>query len=320
MVDSYHIADESRQVYRNYYTVDNPAGAWILIKLPAWNANNEIVAIDGYGDNRQAHCVVHCGSRYQGLWGYQSEYNGIVVTKIRWKEVDSGKFAIVALIDGGITNLSIKSTSSLEISKTTADNAAFAISSSFFSSGGVFYGNVASATNADMLDGYHANGLLTALSNSNNGISITVGGTTKSISNISVNYAYESSKTNLLESHDERRNEYLPYEVPRGIRLRFQNSGNNGLNSGGYYGLLSWRSYGIGDDLSGGYPFQIAYLQSGDLCTRVGVGKESWSSWRTLAHLDSNVASATKLQTPRTIWGQSFDGTADVSGNMSDVG
>ena len=141
-VDNYHIADESRQVYRNYYTVDSPAGAWILIKLPAQNANNEIVAIDGYGDNRQAHCVVYCGSRYQGIWGYQSEYNGIVVDRIRWKEVDSGKFAIVALIDGGITNLNIKSTSSLKISKTTEDNAAFAISASFFSSSGVFHGNV----------------------------------------------------------------------------------------------------------------------------------------------------------------------------------
>ena len=46
-----------------------------------------------------------------------------------------------------------------------------------------------SSGNADTVDGYHANGLLTALSNSNNGISVTVGGTTKSISNISVNYA-----------------------------------------------------------------------------------------------------------------------------------
>ena len=42
---------------------------------------------------------------------------------------------------------------------------------------------------SDKLDGIHANGLLTALSNSNNGISITVGGTTKSVSNISVNHA-----------------------------------------------------------------------------------------------------------------------------------
>lgn len=31
-------------------------------------------------------------------------------------------------------------------------------------------------------------------------------------------------------------------------------------------------------------------------------------------------AQATKLQTPRTLWGQSFDGTANVSGNLSGVG
>lgn len=33
-----------------------------------------------------------------------------------------------------------------------------------------------------------------------------------------------------------------------------------------------------------------------------------------------NVASATKLQTPRTIWGQSFDGTGNVSGALSNTG
>lgn len=50
-------------------------------------------------------------------------------------------------------------------------------------------GYASSAGNSDTVDGIHANGLLTALSNSNKGISITVGGTTKSISNISVNHA-----------------------------------------------------------------------------------------------------------------------------------
>lgn len=43
-----------------------------------------------------------------------------------------------------------------------------------------------SAGNADKLDGIHANGLLTALSNSNNGISLTVGGTIKNLNNIQV--------------------------------------------------------------------------------------------------------------------------------------
>ena len=56
-------------------------------------------------------------------------------------------------------------------------------------SGNIGSQSVAYATNADTLDNYHANGLLTALSNTNNGISVTVGGTTKSVSNISVNYA-----------------------------------------------------------------------------------------------------------------------------------
>lgn len=40
----------------------------------------------------------------------------------------------------------------------------------------------------------------------------------------------------------------------------------------------------------------------------------------TLALTSDNVASATKLQTPRTIWGQSFDGTGNVSGSLSGVG
>ena len=39
----------------------------------------------------------------------------------------------------------------------------------------------------------------------------------------------------------------------------------------------------------------------------------------TLALTTDNVASATKLQTARTIWGQSFDGTANVSGAITDA-
>ena len=39
-----------------------------------------------------------------------------------------------------------------------------------------------------------------------------------------------------------------------------------------------------------------------------------------LAYTTSNVSSTTKLQTARTIWGQSFNGTSNVSGNMTGVG
>lgn len=41
---------------------------------------------------------------------------------------------------------------------------------------------------------------------------------------------------------------------------------------------------------------------------------------RDIAFTDSNVSSATKLATARTIWGQSFDGTGNVSGDMTNVG
>lgn len=53
--------------------------------------------------------------------------------------------------------------------------------------------------NSDKLDGIHASGLLTALSNSDKGISITVGGTTKSVSNISVNYASSAGNADTVD-------------------------------------------------------------------------------------------------------------------------
>lgn len=43
----------------------------------------------------------------------------------------------------------------------------------------------------------------------------------------------------------------------------------------------------------------------------------SFSDWKQLAFLTDNVASATKLATARTIWGQSFDGSGNVSGNIT---
>ena len=44
------------------------------------------------------------------------------------------------------------------------------------------------------------------------------------------------------------------------------------------------------------------------------------NKWRYSGAFVGNASSATKLMTARTIWGQSFNGTANVSGNMTDVG
>ena len=45
-----------------------------------------------------------------------------------------------------------------------------------------------------------------------------------------------------------------------------------------------------------------------------------YSDWNEIAFLTDNVASATKLQTSRTLWGRPFDGTDNVSGDMTGVG
>lgn len=61
---------------------------------------------------------------------------------------------------------------------------------------------------------------------------------------------------------------------------------------------------------------QIAQgYRNGGLFTR-SRNNGTWTEWRKVAYIGDNVASATKLQTARTIWGQSFDGTGNVSGNL----
>lgn len=53
---------------------------------------------------------------------------------------------------------------------------------------------------------------------------------------------------------------------------------------------------------------------------RMSIDSNRYTTWKDLAFIDSNVASATKLQTARVIWGQSFDGTGNVEGNINNVG
>lgn len=66
------------------------------------------------------------------------------------------------------------------------------------------------------------------------------------------------------------------------------------------------------NDNSGKYDFSTR-LQSSD---NYGNSVNLPSNSGTLALISDNVASATKLRTPRTIWGQSFDGTGNVNGTI----
>lgn len=83
------------------------------------------------------------------------------------------------------------------------------------------------------------------------------------------------------------------------------------------FGLLSAR-------INTAYFGQLAFgYGSSELMYRsqsYGSSGKIWQSWKTIAFTDSNVDSATKLATARTLWGQSFDGTGNVDGNISTSG
>ena len=235
----------------------------------------------------------------------------------------------------------------------------------------------ANGGNADKLDGYHANGLLTALSNSDNGISITVGGTTKSISNISVNYAGSAGNADTVDGvHVNQLYRIYTFKVHNRIikvgtltsgqfghvcKLRF-NSGigynaantdktmtvvirasNGGANSNGFYFEAHSESYRGGAfttfylhqtsktqcelymaafNYSGQSTYEVSF-SNGDLWTNEISGQDALPTSNIftlpnyqIAYNDYNVASATKLATARTIWGQSFDGTGNVNGTI----
>lgn len=88
---------------------------------------------------------------------------------------------------------------------------------------------------------------------------------------------------------------------------------NNGYPTP-YGNLLSVKGGGAGELLLSWHNSNRIYYRS------LRDNGDNWLGWNELAFITDNVASATKLQNPRTLWGQSFNGTANVSGNLSNVG
>lgn len=91
---------------------------------------------------------------------------------------------------------------------------------------------------------------------------------------------------------------------------------NNQPNGDGAASAASVVSFGTD------YPFQIYsdYNNTSYLYYRSYYSGTGWKNWRQFAFIDSNVASATKLATARKIWGKYFDGSGNVSGDLTEVG
>lgn len=69
---------------------------------------------------------------------------------------------------------------------------------------------------------------------------------------------------------------------------------------------------------SGQFATQLAFPNNERMYLRIA-NAGTWHSWHTVAYLTDNVASATKLQTTRYIWGQPFNGERNVTGALTSV-
>lgn len=171
--------------------------------------------------------------------------------------------------------------------------------------------------NSDKLDGVHANGLLTALSNSDKGISITVGGTTKSISNISVNYASSAGNADTVDGYHATSGRTFDGNI--NWSSNWNDAWSDGTNKHPWYGFdhryPNTGAYSTTITDYFGMTIKTAYTLRLDFGTLLLNGTDIHNI---------NVASASKLATARSIWGQSFDGTGNVDGtiyiNNSDSG
>ena len=236
----------------------------------------------------------------------------------------------------------------------------------------------ANGGNSDTVDGYHASGLLTALSNSDKGISITVGGTTKSVSNISVNYAnsagnadtvdgeHASAFTRIVGRHGIYTSGTAPYNYIHLFRIACS-SGHSTIdceidfrtryhsakieiristaeypynNGGSSISIIKKVVSGRTCDFwflptvqSSNYNYYDVYYKSGAWNSgSYGIISKGSNGTLVFEHKGTNLTSlpdkvipvsnnvatsATKLQTPRTIWGQNFDGTGNVDGTLT---
>lgn len=81
-----------------------------------------------------------------------------------------------------------------------------------------------------------------------------------------------------------------------------------------------WGTLLVIGSIDGASNHQLAFTGDNRMFIRCAYGTSNnynTKDWATVALTSDNVASATKLQTPRTIWGQSFDGTNNIDGTLT---
>ena len=239
-----------------------------------------------------------------------------------------------------------------------------------------------SGLDADLLDGTQKSGLLTSVaSTAATNLSVTVGGTVKSVADLYATYLDGYNNYNTITVGGDADTYYpvviqgpsvyypaLLLNITRTYNETAPDSWNTSTHKGGLTLCILWNSSktwdgnGSGDTgttnvlmlretyctmvggmtsstsglvvwLRGGTATYHIYSDRGvrniatvylngftDLQPKTFSPTKTPSSISSFQRLSVTATTATKLATARTLWGQSFDGTANVSGNMTGVG
>lgn len=90
-----------------------------------------------------------------------------------------------------------------------------------------------------------------------------------------------------INTLDVRSTTTYPNTYDSSLRALFKHNNNDALADGGiYHGILHFKYYGGGADMSGGYPHQLAFTANNNLWHRIGTSESAWGAWIKL--LDSN--------------------------------
>ena len=183
-----------------------------------------------------------------------------------------------------------------------------------------------------MVDNYHASGLFTGFSISDvaNQVTISIGGTSKTLNLVRAFPSGVGNNFNDIATHGNSMgmsNIAAPYASSTANYQTLNGYVNpNGHTGWHHYINLSYTDSNNTATSPNMWQTQFA-IKAGTtevyVRSRAG-GKISnnaaWAApWVRLARVTDNVASASKVANARTIWGQSFDGTANVSGSITGV-
>lgn len=168
-------------------------------------------------------------------------------------------------------------------------------------------------------------GAFTDLTSTNDtNLSVTIGGTTKTITNL---YALRLKGVRVTEDAvsygDLNSLNGTSYSIVTNYNTNSNWQHAPSIQSGLHFGgavVVRGQDTSLMMQLFWNAKHNESTTPTGKLWFRARASYGWADDWKEIAFADGNIATATALATARTLWGQSFDGTANVSGNMTDVG